>query len=141
GLRGTIAATIFQNPGKALNPFFTVGRQLGAAIASARRIDRRGAERAATEALTAVRVGDPELAMQRYPHQMSGGQLQRVMIAMAPACEPKPLIAAEPTTALDATIQAQIIVLLRDLARERGLSVLSSRMTSALSAASATHLP
>ena len=123
-LRGTIVATIFQNPGKALNPFFTVGRQLRDAIASARRIGRRAAEIAAAEALKVVRVGDPELAMKRYPHQMSGGQLQRVMIAMALACEPKLLIADEPTTALDVTIQAQIIVLLRDLARERGLTVL-----------------
>ena len=123
-LRGGIAAMIFQNPGKALNPFFTVGRQLGDAIASARQIARYAADRAAVEALTVVRVGDPELAMQKYPHQMSGGQLQRVMIAMALACEPELLIADEPTTALDVTIQAQIIVLLRDLARERGLTVL-----------------
>jgi peptide/nickel transport system ATP-binding protein len=123
-LRGSIAATIFQNPGKALNPFFTVGRQLGDAIANARRIDRRAAQRAAVEALARVRIADPGHAMQRYPHQMSGGQLQRVMIAMALACEPKLLIADEPTTALDVTIQAQVIVLLRELARERGLTVL-----------------
>jgi len=123
-LRGSIASMIFQNPGKALNPFFTVGRQLFDAIAHARQIDRPGAERAAAEALAAVRIGDPELAMQKYPHQMSGGQLQRVMIAMALACNPKLLIADEPTTALDVTIQAQIIVLLRDLAHARGLTVL-----------------
>ena len=124
GLRGCVAATIFQNPGKALNPFFTVGRQLGDAIAHARRIGRNAARREAAEALATVRVADPDLALQKYPHQMSGGQLQRVMIAMALACEPKLLIADEPTTALDVTIQAQIIVLLRDLARERGLTVL-----------------
>ena len=123
-LRGSVAATIFQNPGKALNPFFKVGRQLRDAIGRARHIDRRAAERVAVEALATVRVADPEHAMQKYPHQMSGGQLQRVMIAMALACDPKLLIADEPTTALDVTIQAQIIVLLRDLAREHGLTVL-----------------
>jgi peptide/nickel transport system ATP-binding protein len=123
-LRGSVAVMIFQNPGKALNPFFTVGRQLVDAVANARRIDRRAAERAAIEALAAVRIADARLTLQKYPHQMSGGQLQRVMIAMALACEPKLLIADEPTTALDVTIQAQIIVLLRELARERHLTVL-----------------
>ncbi|MEZ5924195.1 MAG: ABC transporter ATP-binding protein [Hyphomicrobiaceae bacterium] len=122
--RGKKAAMIFQNPGKALNPFFTIGRQLVDAIANVRRIDRSAAERAALEALNAVRVADPKLALQKYPHQVSGGQLQRAMIAMALACEPELLIADEPTTALDVTIQAQVIVLLRDLARERGLTVL-----------------
>jgi peptide/nickel transport system ATP-binding protein len=123
-LRGRTAATIFQNPAKALNPFFTVGRQLCDAIATARRINEAAARRAAIDGLAAVRIADPGLALQKYPHQMSGGQLQRVMIAMALACEPKLLIADEPTTALDVTIQAQIIVLLRDLARQRGLTVL-----------------
>ena len=79
---------------------------------------------AALEALHAVRIADPQMALQKYPHQVSGGQLQRAMIAMALACEPELLIADEPTTALDVTIQAQVIVLLRDLARERGLTVL-----------------
>jgi oligopeptide/dipeptide ABC transporter ATP-binding protein len=122
--RGKMAAMIFQNPGKALNPFFTIGRQLIDAIANVRRIDRAAAERAAREALGAVRIADPDMALQKYPHQVSGGQLQRAMIAMALACEPELLIADEPTTALDVTIQAQVIVLLRDLARERGLTVL-----------------
>jgi oligopeptide/dipeptide ABC transporter ATP-binding protein len=121
--RGKKAAMIFQNPGKALNPFFTIGRQLIDAIANVRRIDRKAAAAAATEALNAVRIADPHLAMQKYPHQVSGGQLQRAMIAMALACEPEILIADEPTTALDVTIQAQVIVLLRDLARARGLTV------------------
>ena len=123
-LRGGVAAMIFQNPGKALNPFFTIGRQLIDAIAGVRLIDRAAAKRAAIEALAEVRIADPALALHKYPHQLSGGQLQRVMIAMALSCRPKLLIADEPTTALDVTIQAQVIVLLRDLAREHGLTVL-----------------
>ena len=123
-LRGAVAAMIFQNPGKALNPFFTLGRQLTDAIARVRVIPRAEAEQAALAALTEVRIGDPKVALHKYPHQVSGGQLQRVMIAMALVCRPQLVIADEPTTALDVTIQAQVIVLLRDLAREHGLTVL-----------------
>jgi len=123
-LRGGVAAMIFQNPGKALNPFFTIGRQLTDAIAGVRGISRETAGKVAVDALTEVRIADPTQAMHKYPHQVSGGQLQRAMIAMALSCEPKLLIADEPTTALDVTIQAQVIVLLRDLARLHGLAVL-----------------
>ncbi len=123
-LRGGIAAMIFQNPGKALNPFFTIGRQLTDAIACVRGISRDAAGKVAVDALSEVRIADPTQAMHKYPHQVSGGQLQRAMIAMALSCEPKLLIADEPTTALDVTIQAQVIVLLRDLARLHGLAVL-----------------
>jgi peptide/nickel transport system ATP-binding protein len=123
-LRGGVAAMIFQNPGKALSPFFTIGRQLTDAIAGVRGLSRDNAGRIAVDALSEVRIADPALAMHKYPHQVSGGQLQRAMIAMALSCQPKLVIADEPTTALDVTIQAQIIVLLRDLARVHGLTVL-----------------
>jgi peptide/nickel transport system ATP-binding protein len=109
-LRGGRAAMIFQNPASALNPFFTVGAQLGEVVARHRGLSRAAARQAVIAAFEDVRLPDPEIALGKYPHQMSGGQLQRVMIAMAVACRPVLLIADEPTTALDVTIQAQIIV-------------------------------
>ncbi len=123
-LRGGKIAMIFQNPGKALNPFFTVGRQMTDVIRVHRPVDRSGARDLAIEALGLVRLPDPRVVLGKYPHQLSGGQLQRVMVAMAVSCDPLILIADEPTTALDVTIQGQIIVLIRDLARSRGLTVL-----------------
>lgn len=123
-VRGGVAAMVFQNPGKSLSPFFTIGRQMTDAIQCHRPLDTRQAREAAVEALHDVRMPDPAMALDKYPHQMSGGQLQRVMIAMAMACEPQLLIADEPTTALDVTIQAQIIVLLRELAANKGWTIL-----------------
>ena len=123
-VRGGLAAMIFQNPGTALNPFFTIGRQLTDVIKRHHRHGGQKSREVALDALRSVHVPDPEIALRRYPHQLSGGQLQRAMIAMALACEPKLLIADEPTTALDVTIQAQVIVLLRELAHARGLTIL-----------------
>ncbi|MHA3737188.1 ABC transporter ATP-binding protein [Pseudomonas sp. Eth.TT006] len=123
-LRGGGAAMIFQNPMKALNPFFTVGRQMFDVIGCHRKLKKAQIRAEAISALEAVSMPDPHLALGKYPHQMSGGQLQRVVIAMALACRPKLLIADEPTTALDVTVQAQIIALLRKLAREQDLAIL-----------------
>ncbi len=115
---------IFQNPMKALNPFFTVGRQMIDVIGCHRQLSKAEIRAEALSSLEAVSMPDPSLALAKYPHQMSGGQLQRVVIAMALACRPKLLIADEPTTALDVTVQAQIIALLRKLAREQDLAIL-----------------
>ncbi len=123
-LRGGKIAMIFQNPGKALNPFFTVGRQMIDVIRFHRPVNRSGARDLAIEAFQSVRLPDPHVVLGKYPHQLSGGQLQRVMVAMAISCDPLILIADEPTTALDVTIQGQIIVLIRELARSHGLTVL-----------------
>ncbi len=118
------AAMIFQNPATALNPFFTVGDQVSDVIGRHRNLTRRDASKATVSAFHDVRLPDAEQALNKYPHQMSGGQLQRVMIAMALGCQPKLLIADEPTTALDVTVQAQILALLLELVKEAGLSVL-----------------
>ena len=121
-LRGRDIAYIFQEPGSSLNPVFTVGRQIGEAV----RLHRPGAD-ARTETLQMMRrVGlpEPEKKLHSYPHELSGGQQQRVMIAMALMCRPRLLVADEPTTALDMTIQAQILDLLQALQRELGMAVL-----------------
>lgn len=123
-LRGGKAAMIFQNPMRSLNPFFTIGRQMIDIIRRHRSVGEADARKITTQHLTSVHLTDVDLALGKYPHQLSGGQIQRIMIALALACRPKLLIADEPTTALDVTVQAQIVSLLHELARNEGLTVL-----------------
>jgi oligopeptide/dipeptide ABC transporter ATP-binding protein len=123
-VRGGIVSMISQDPLTALNPAFTIGRQLTDAIRAHRAIDRRAALERAAELLALVGIPSPRSRLSAYPHEFSGGMRQRVAIAIAVACEPKLLIADEPTTALDVTIQAQVIALLGRLRREMNLSIL-----------------
>ena len=125
--RGKCCSIIFQDPMTSLNPVFTVGNQLREAIEL--HTDRKGkaAEARAVEMLTLVGVNEPEKRVKQYPYELSGGMRQRVMIAMALACEPDILIADEPTTALDVTIQAQILELMQDLSRIVAMSFCEPR--------------
>ena len=123
-VRGGQVAMIFQEPMTSLNPVFTVGNQILEAINLHRRLPRRQAKALAVEMLAQVGIPDPAQRYGEFPHQLSGGMRQRVMIAMALSCDPELLIADEPTTALDVTIQAQILELLKKLQAERGLSIL-----------------
>ncbi len=123
-VRGNDISMIFQEPMTSLNPVYSIGWQIVEAIRLHRGDSRSAARARAIELLRLVGIAAPELAVDSYPHQLSGGMRQRVMIAMALACDPALLIADEPTTALDVTIQAQILELLRRLQGERGMSVL-----------------
>jgi peptide/nickel transport system ATP-binding protein len=123
GIRGNDISMIFQEPMTSLNPVLTVGRQIGETLRLHQGLNRKDAEARAVEMLRLVGIPAPERRVREYPHQLSGGMRQRVMIAMALACNPKLLIADEPTTALDVTIQAQILDLMRDLKRRVGAAI------------------
>lgn len=123
-VRGDKISVIFQEPMTSLNPVFTVKKQIAEPFIVHRGMKKKQAEREVIKMLEAVQIPNPEAVANQYPHQLSGGMRQRVMIAMALACRPKILIADEPTTALDVTIQAQILRLMNDLQRENGTSII-----------------
>jgi peptide/nickel transport system ATP-binding protein len=122
-IRGNDISMIFQEPMTSLNPVLNIGRQLGETLRLHEGLDAAAAQRRAVEMLTLVGIAEPVRRISEYPHQMSGGMRQRVMIAMALACNPKLLIADEPTTALDVTIQAQILDLMAELKRRVGAAI------------------
>lgn len=123
-IRGNDISVIFQEPMTSLNPIFTIERQLSEPFIIHQGMSKKEAAEKCVEMLKDVRIPNPEAVAKQYPHQLSGGMRQRVMIAMALACQPKLLIADEPTTALDVTIQAQILKLMNELKEEKGTSIL-----------------
>jgi peptide/nickel transport system ATP-binding protein len=123
-VRGNDIAMIFQEPMTSLNPVFTIGDQIMEAIILHQKLDKTEARKRAIDMLDRVKISSPEKRVDSYPHQLSGGMRQRAMIAMALSCQPKLLIADEPTTALDVTIQAQVLQLLKEIQREMGMSVM-----------------
>ncbi|OWU84322.1 peptide ABC transporter ATP-binding protein [Oceanicola sp. 22II-s10i] len=123
-LRGNEISMIFQEPMTSLNPVFTVGEQIAEAVRQHQGLDTGKAEQRAIEMLKAVQIPGAEARLNSYPHEFSGGMRQRVMIAMALACQPRLIIADEPTTALDVTVQAQIFALMRELQQETGTAIM-----------------
>ncbi|MBV1851326.1 ABC transporter ATP-binding protein [Catellatospora tritici] len=124
GLRGSTVGAVFQDPASYLNPSMRIGAQIAEVVRVKQRLTRREARRRAIELLSAVRLREPELVYRQYPHELSGGMLQRVLIAAAIAADPQLLIADEATTALDVTVQAEILDLLTDLRERTGMALI-----------------